>query len=300
MKVCKILAPILAVAAICFSNGCRNHLKDIDTTMTDYERNTIRDVSCIQLLERDENNGALRFKVTGNREAEVKVYEVHNTIARFTPYQFWRELYEVPVGIFFVPVSIFSHVLNVVTLGIFPYSWCWEMDCYGLASLNPFMNTESDTRYEDEPVRSLRDLVDTRMEIGDYILHQSDVMFKIGNKTRHKLTDDAGIVTFDLLDLKSMGLALDDREREFKVYVKSSPLPSYTWIIPRSVKKRFRRARDLVRAYEQKQTPENLYRTVMQLEELKLSNMSYLLEQREVKRHGKRFAKEFYALDSKY
>ena len=295
MKVSKLFTLSLAGTALFFATGCRNHIQDIDTTMTDYERSTVRDVPVVQLLERDENNAALRFKLTGNRESELKVYEVHNTVSRYTPYQGWREFYEIPMGICLFPVGICSHLLNVFSFGIFPYRWCWAMDCYGLTALNPFLNNESGTRFEDEPLRSKRDLVDTRHESTSYIMHQTDVMFKIGDKTKHKLTDGTGVVTFDLLDLKGMGLSLDNHDREFKVFVGSNPTPSYSWIIPRSVQSRLMQARDLIQGYAKNPTPGNLYKTVTQLEELKFSKLSYLLEQSELKKHDKKFAKEFYA-----
>ena len=296
MNKIKFLSFSAACAALLFSAaGCRNHIQDIDTTMTDYERSTVRDVPVVQLLERDENNGSLRFKLTGNRESELKVYEVHNTVSRFTPYQGWRELYEIPMGLGLFPVGICSHLLNVFSFGIFPYRWCWAMDCYGLTALNPFLNNESGTRFEDEPLRSRRDLVDTRQESTSYIMHQTDVMFKIGDKTKHKLTDNTGVVTFDLIDLKGMGLSLDGHDREFKVFVGSAATPAYTWVLPRSVQSRLLQARELIQSYLKKPSPQALYNTVIKLEELKFSKLSYMLEQSELKKHDQKFAKEFYA-----
>ena len=54
--------------------------------MTDYERNVIREVNIAQVLERNEDNARLRFKLSSNKESEVKVFEIHNTSSRFTPY----------------------------------------------------------------------------------------------------------------------------------------------------------------------------------------------------------------------
>ncbi|MBR2364848.1 MAG: hypothetical protein IKA79_06570 [Lentisphaeria bacterium] len=261
--------------------------------MTDYERSVIRDVPVVQLLEKDETNGSLRFKLTGSKESEVKVYEIRNTISRYTPYQGWRELYEVPMGLVLLPVAICSHVLNIVTIGIFPYSWCRSLDAYGLAALNPFLNNESESRFEEEPFRSHRDLVDTKNESISYILHHTDVMFKIGDKSKHKLTDDTGVVSFDLIDIKGMGLSLDNDDREFKVYVGSSAVPSYTWVIPRALQSRLMRVRAQIKAYEKNPTPANLYKAVTKLEELQFSKLSYQLEKTELKKRGQKFAKEF-------
>ena len=296
-KISFLFLLFLAVTVLVISTGCRNHIKDFDSTMTDYERNVIREVNIAQVLERNEDNARLRFKLSSNKESEVKVFEIHNTSSRFTPYQAWRELYEVPVGIIVLPVGLVSHIINVVSFGIFPYQWCWNMDCYGLASLNPFMNVESSERFEDEPLRSRRDLVDTRQENRDTILFHSDVMFKLGDKKVHKLTDSTGIVDFDLIDINGNGLVFDTNDRELKVYANKNVHSSYSWVIPRPLKKRLKQARELIKNYEKKQTPENLYKTVIQLSELKFSRLSYFLEKRELKKHGKDFVKKFSMLD---
>ena len=51
-------------------------------------------------------------------------------------------------------------------------------------------------------------------------------------------------------------------------------------VIPRPLKKCLKQARELIKNYEKKQTPENLYKTVIQLSELKFSRLSYFLEKR--------------------
>ena len=288
---------ITVVGCIVLFCGCRNHIKNFDTTMTDYERKVISDVNIIHVLEKDVENGSLRLRFTGNRENEVKVFEIHNTSSRYTPYQAWRELYEVPVGLIVFPVGLFSHIINIFSFGIFPYQWCWNMDCYGLAALNPFMNTESSTRFEDEPIRSKRDLVDTKNEISDYLKSNTNVLFKLGNREKNKLTDSAGIVVIDLLDVKGDSLLFNNYDREVKIYVGQMPKPAYTWIVPRQLKNRIKQAREIIQNYETNPTPEKLYKNVIKLSELKFSKVSYWLEQKELKKHGKKFAEKFYALD---
>ena len=72
MKMSKLFLLIIAGVSLLTIFGCRNHIQDIDTTMTDYERTTLRDVPVVQLLERDENNVSMRFKFSGNKETELK------------------------------------------------------------------------------------------------------------------------------------------------------------------------------------------------------------------------------------
>ena len=279
--------------------GCRNHIKDVDNTMTDYERTTLRDIAVAQVLERDEDNASFRFKITGTKEVEVKVFQVRNTISRYTPYQGLREFYEVPMGFFLLPVGLASHVLNVASLGIFPYSWCWSLDCLSLSALNPCLNVESETRFIDEPSRSSRDQVDARTETNDYVMHQTNVVFKIGKSTLHKVTDNSGLVQFDLLDGLGKSMVLDNYEREFKIYVGSSPNPAYTWIIPRRIRQRLVTASKIIAAYHKNPTAGNLRQAISRLEENKFSRVAYLLERQELEKRGKDFQNEFFADEDK-
>ncbi len=281
-------AMLLCAAAVAgmLSGGCRNHIQDVDTTMTDYERATLRDVPLVEVLERDENNGLLRFKLTGNRESELKVFEVHNTIARYTPYAGWREFYEVPMGLVIFPVGMCSHLLNVFSFGIFPYRWCWAMDCYGLAALNPIMNTESDSRFDEEPLVSRRELVDTRGENTAYIMHQTDVALQAGSAAQHLLTDPTGVAQFELIDLQGRGVTIDSGEREVVLFVAGSTEPSYRWIVPRALQIRLTAACKALQLYRDNPSGASLAQCVNRLEELKFTKLSYQLEHAELKAHA--------------
>jgi hypothetical protein len=279
--------------------GCRNHIKDIDHTMTDYERTTLRDIAVAQLLERDEDNASFRFKVSGTKEVEVKVFQVRNTISRYTPYQGLREFYEVPMGLFLLPVGLASHVVSVASLGIFPYSWCWELDCLSFSALNPFLNVESNTRFVDEPSRSTRDQVDARTETDDYVMHQTDVSFRIGKSTAHKVTDNSGVVQFDLLDTKGKSMLQDNYDRKLRVYVGSSPTAAYSWVVPRYIRRRIVAASKVIAAYHKNPTAGNLRQAISKLEESKFSHVAYLLEQQELEKRGQDFRKEYDADEDK-
>lgn len=286
-KLMIVFALGFAGTAMMLTSGCRNHLEDVETTTTDYERKVLHDIPVVESLERDENKAVLRFKVTGNKTSQVKVYQVHNTISRFTPYQWWREFYEVPMGLVLMPFGIVSHVLNVGTLGIFPYSWCWELDCFSMAALNPGLNTESTSRYDEEPLLSRRDLVDTKEENQAYPMRKTMLILKAGDAIRKVTTDDSGVAKFELMEFNGKGITLDGGEREVRLYVGNNAKHSFNRIISRELHGRLVKARRAIMAYNANKTGANLAKCITELEKLKFPNLSYYLEQKELKEHRK-------------
>lgn len=281
--------------ALLAAGGCRNYLQDVDTTTTDYERTVKKQIILVEPQEKNETTGELRFKISEHVETEVKVFSVHNTLSRFTPYQGWRELYEIPVGLMIFPVGICSHILNVFSFGIFPYTWCWAMDCYGLACLNPIMNAESDSRYDDEPQRSRRELVDTKTESTTTLKSRTTVSLRAGESALHQRTDEAGVVGFVLLDLNGNGPTLQNGEREVRLFVGNARTPAEKWVVSRDLQHRLEEASEAIRHYRKAPTGKALFDCVSKLEKLKFVQLSYGLEQGELRRNAKNsaFIQEF-------
>ena len=295
MKLCVFLFCALSLFFFC---GCRNHIKDIENSMTDYERTISRDLPMLQVLETDTDNLFYRVRLTGNRESEVKVYQINNTISRFTPWAGLREFYEVPMGLILFPVSLCSHVINIATLGIFPYSWCWSLDCLSLAALNPCINIEDEERFKEEPLRSRKDLVDTRQESIVYPMRHSNITLKMGNRSKHVMTDNIGAVQFDLLNVDGSSIALNNHERELQIFAGTSTRPVYTWVMPRRVRNRIVKAAAAIREYKKgKPDGKKLYKTITTLEQLKFSRLAHALEKQELKKNGEAFKKAFFAED---
>ena len=131
MKICIFLC----VSVLLFISGCRNHIRELDVNVTDYERKVLRNRPSLHVIEADENNGIFRFKLTVNRESEVKEYQVLKTLSRYTPWTGWREYYEVPLGLLLFPVGVAGHAVNIVTLGMYPFNWCTAVDALSLSAL---------------------------------------------------------------------------------------------------------------------------------------------------------------------
>ena len=295
MKNCIFAICILTSFFVC---GCRNHIKDIEKNMTDYERTLTSDLPILQVLEADTDNLYYRIRLTGNRESEVKVYQISNTTSRFTPWSGLRELYEVPMGLVLFPVSLCSHVVNIATLGIFPYSWCWSLDCFSLAALNPCLNIEDEERFKEEPLRSRKDLVDTRQESIVYPMRHANITLKMGKRSKYIMTDNIGTAHFDLLTADGSSIILNNHERELQLFAGTSPHPIYSWVVPRSIRNKVVKAAAAIREYKKgKPDGKKLYETVTYLEKFNFSKLSYALEKQELKKNNAAFGKAFFAED---
>lgn len=286
------LIPMLVIGiSVFFMVGCQNHLRNIDKTAQEYEREIKSNTFLIKPYEYNRDEGKLTIQLYENRVTAVKLYENHRTMKRSTPYEWWREFYEVPVGLVVFPIGIVSHVLNVFSFGIFPYRWCWAMDCYGLSSLNPFLNAEDEDRIVDEPLKNARELIDQREENEEILKVDSDVMAIIGEKRKISQTDSQGRAVFWLL--KHDGSCLLEGTDEKRIVISSGGQneTSYDWIVPRTMLKRVNLSAAAIRAYKEKPSPEKLADTIKVLETNGFVEVPYLLEQEEFKKH--KFDKTF-------
>lgn len=293
MKYCVFLG-ILFLLSVC---GCRNHIRELDVNVTDYERRILRNRPSLQVVETDENNGIFRFKLTVNRESEVKEYQVLKTLSRYTPWTGWREYYEVPLGLLLFPFGVAGHAVNIVTLGMYPFDWCTAVDNLSLSALNPGLNIEDPDRFEDEVLHSRKTLIDTRIENTTHPVRNTQLNIRMGRSVRTITTDNDGFAVFELLSSYGNSIALKTQEREFQIFVPGVSIPVYSQIISRNTRERLRRASGILRKYHKKPNGKNLYQTIVSLEKLKFSKLAHSLEKQELRKNGEAFKKAFYAED---
>ena len=293
MKYCVFLG-ILFLLSVC---GCRNHIRELDVNVTDYERKVLRNRPSLHVIEADENNCIFRFKLTVNRESEVKEYQVLKTLSRYTPWTGWREYYEVPLGLLLFPFGVAGHAVNIVTLGMYPFDWCTAVDDLSLSALNPGLNIENPDRFEDEVLHSRKTLIDTRIENTVSPLRNIRINIRMGHYVRTVTTDNDGFAVFELLSSYGNSIALKTQEREFQVFVPGVSIPVYSQIISRNTRERLRRASGILRKYHKKPNGKNLYQTIVSLEKLKFSKLAHSLEKQELRKNGEAFKKAFFAED---
>ncbi|WP_324733832.1 hypothetical protein [Pseudomonas paeninsulae] len=191
-------------AALCgalFLNGCANQLPQRSEHEERVERKLLDhslqiDVGEPRVLELPQR----RVRVHEQKTFEVSAFEVSRRYDRYTPYQPWRELYEIPLGAVAVVAGIGANALNVVLLGSLPDSATKGWINYGFAGLNPFINVESNGRSQQNLASLDEQRQDARMEYSSLPWAERSVLVKAGEQTHELLTDRNGVLHLNLLD----------------------------------------------------------------------------------------------------
>lgn len=190
-----------ALCGVMFLSGCANHLPQRSEYEERFERKLLDhnlqiDLGEPAVLELPQR----RVRIQEQKTFEVTTIEVSRRYDRYTPYQAWRELYEVPMGAIAIVGGIGANALNVVLLGSLPDSATKGLISYGFAGLNPFMNIESNGRSQ----QNLASLEERRLEPRTEYLSQpwAERMVQVqAADQQHELqTDRQGILRINLLD----------------------------------------------------------------------------------------------------
>ena len=141
-----------------------------------------------------------RIRIHEQHTFEVTQYEVTRAYDRYTPYQPWRELYEIPLGAVAVVAGVGANLANVVLLGSLPESATRDWISYGFAGLNPALNTESNGRSQQNLAGITERKIDQRMEYSSLPWAERAVQVQAGEQTHELITDRNGILRLNLLD----------------------------------------------------------------------------------------------------
>ncbi|GIZ11507.1 hypothetical protein NCCP436_09230 [Pseudomonas sp. NCCP-436] len=163
-----------------------------------------------------------RIRVHEQKSYEVTTFAVTRRYDRYTPYQPWRELYEVPLGAVAVVAGVGANLLNVVMLGSLPDTATRDWISYGMAGLNPFMNVESNGRAEQN-LASIEEVQrDRRVEYVNLPWIERPVTISALDQQFELLTDRGGVLRLNLLDspfseydlarLNSLQLSVEDSQ----------------------------------------------------------------------------------------
>ncbi|WP_060510166.1 hypothetical protein [Pseudomonas sp. NBRC 111124] len=141
-----------------------------------------------------------RVRIHEQKRFEVTEYEVTRRYDRYTPYQPWREIYEIPLGAVAVVAGIGANVVNVFALGSLPQSITHDWLSYGVDGLNPFMNTPSNGRAQQNLAGISEVQKDKREEFTSVPWSERLVEVKAGKMTHELTTDKNGVLRLNLLD----------------------------------------------------------------------------------------------------
>ena len=191
-------------AALCGTllvSGCANHMSQRSEHEERVERKLLDhrlqiDVGEPKVLELPQR----RVKINEQKTFEVTEFEVTRRYDRYTPYQPWREVYEIPLGAVAVVGGVGANVVNVFALGNLPDSVTRDWLSYGFAGLNPFMNVQSNGRAQQNLAGIDEIQRDKRSEYSSLPWSERPVQVKAGKQTFDMTTDRNGVLRLNLLD----------------------------------------------------------------------------------------------------
>lgn len=194
----------LGGAALCGAllvSGCANHMSQRSEHEERVERKLLDhslqiDVGEPKVLELPQR----RVKINEQKTFEVTEFEVTRHYDRYTPYQPWREVYEIPLGAVAVVGGVGANVVNVFALGNLPDSVTKDWFSYGFAGLNPFMNAQSNGRAQQNLAGIDEVQRDKRTEYSSLPWSERPVQVKAGKQTFDMTTDRNGVLRLNLLD----------------------------------------------------------------------------------------------------
>ncbi len=194
----------LGGAALCGAllvSGCANHMSQRSEHEERVERKLLDhslqiDVGEPKVLELPQR----RVKINEQKTFEVTEFEVTRRYDRYTPYQPWREVYEIPLGAVAVVGGVGANVVNVFALGNLPDSVTKDWLSYGFAGLNPFMNVQSNGRAQQNLAGIDEVQRDKRTEYSSLPWSERPVQVKAGKQKFDMTTDRNGVLRLNLLD----------------------------------------------------------------------------------------------------
>lgn len=191
-------------AALCGAlllSGCVNHMSPRNEHEERVERKLLEhriqiDIGEPLVLDQPQR----RVRVNEHRTFEVTEFEVTRNYDRYTPYQPWRKVYEIPLGAVAVVGGVGANVVNVFALGRLPTSMTRDWISDGLAGLNPAMNMPSSGRAEQNLSSVKEEQKDKRQEVISLPWSNRAVDVAAGSHVYSLNTDRNGYLRINLLD----------------------------------------------------------------------------------------------------
>ena len=194
----------LGGAALCGAllvSGCANQMSQRSEHEERVERKLLEhslqiDVGEPKVMELPQR----RVRVQEQQRFEVTEFEVTRHYDRYTPYQPWREIYEIPLGAVAVVAGVGANVVNVFALGNLPDSVTHDWLSYGVAGLNPFMNVQSNGRAQQN-LAGISEVQKAKRDENTSLPWSERLVEVKAGKLSHELTTDRnGVLRLNLLD----------------------------------------------------------------------------------------------------
>jgi hypothetical protein len=194
----------LAGAVLCtslFLGGCANQLSQRSEHEERVERKLLDHSFQVDLGEpKTLELPQRRIRIHELKTFDITEFEVTRHYDRYTPYQPWREVYEIPLGAVAIVAGIGANVVNVLTFGSLPDSVTKDWLTYGVAGVNPFMNAPSHGRAQQNLAGIDEVQRDHRVEHSSLPWSDAPVEVTAGKEPHELTTDRNGGLRVNLLD----------------------------------------------------------------------------------------------------
>lgn len=280
----QFISSAFAIAVVLFT-GCANHLKDITKEFPENSRSVLGKQYILTPEKEIPDTASFKVTLSQVEKIRVTVYQVRKYSSLYTPYQGWRESYEILAGICLFPVAIVSNVLSVFTFSMFPFSWSAAVTKYSFDGMNPCMNFESSSRMEEVPVKVERSQVDSYEETKQKLLGGEWMIVKTGDDVYARIkTDQTGQAEIILLstDLEQTK-ALDSRY--LNIYLEKNNVSLKKISISRRFLSRLSSARKHMMKYYSAPSGAELASCIKSLENLSFETLALQLEEKELRKH---------------
>ncbi len=194
----------LAGAVLCGSllvSGCANQLSQRSEHEERVERKVLDhrfqiDVGEPKTLDLPQR----RVRIHELKTFDITEFEVTRHYDRYTPYQPWREIYEIPLGAVAIVAGVTANAVNVLTFGSLPDSITKDWLTYGISGINPFMNAPSHGRAQQNLAGIDEIQRDHRIEQSSLPWSEAPVAIMAGKEIVEMNTDRNGALRINLLD----------------------------------------------------------------------------------------------------
>ena len=264
--------------------GCANHLRDMEDVSQEESKKTLNVKYDLKLTPETIRDASYHVEIEKLESVEIKKFQVNTVKSIVTPYQGWRELYEVPAGIGLLPVSIGSHLLFICTFGILPYDVPKNITNLSFTGMNPALNWENEERSEENLISRESKMLSDVTENIRTPLAQEEIDVRSEKESRTYTTDDFGGFELNFL-------AVNDKDsffpsgRKITFTLEEDPdMELKRVILTRDFLARLLKAQAKIASYRESPSGKELFDTVIYLEKNGFEQLAYSLEESELAR----------------
>jgi hypothetical protein len=274
--------------------GCANHIKNVAVKDTRIERKIKKEDYFITLASKNKviQNPEINITIEKLVKRQVTHYEITQGKELFTPYQGWRESYEIPMGVGLFPCALAVSAADFASLGFIPNRFTDDLLDYSFTAMNPCLNIEDEKRVLLKNRKLEKRKIDTRNEVIKLPVAGIKVKLCSVNSNKPLLmikTSTDGRAEINFLHKKLLKSDFHS-QREFALIVvnnKGKTVARTQLLLDRLLSIKLKKAIKIIGKFHANETPKGLAETIWELEKLKFPKVALNLEKKCLVDHAK-------------